>query len=298
MEMHQIKYFLAVACEKHISRAAERCNVSQPSLSRAIRKLEEELGAPLFDRKPSGVELTDLGRQLQPIFRRCLEQAAEAKEKAAAFSGTKSMQLRLGVMTTLYHPQLIGVLAAITQQFPNADVQIIQTGTRRLLDALSESQMEAALFSRPGALDLADAEDITIESLYWERYALCCPQGHRFTAQNSVTLDEARQELLLDLAGQQDVASASARTQGGQETLGRYSLSSQCLAHALVRSGLGCAILPEFSPPGLGVEMRPLHGLEARREVCLGVAAGRQKAPLVAAFVQSLRAAEWMAGSI
>src|SRR5262249_43373613 len=100
MEMHQIRYFLAVAEELNFTRASEKCNVSQPSLSRAIKLLEEELGGPLFHRERSRTHLTELGRMVRPHLATVYEQSHAVKRLSRDFADSK-MPLRLGIMSTI-----------------------------------------------------------------------------------------------------------------------------------------------------------------------------------------------------
>src|SRR5690348_12132600 len=100
MEMHQIRYFLAVAEELNFTRASEKCNVSQPSLSRAVKLLEEELGGPLFHRERSRTHLTELGRMVQPHLATVYEQSRAVKQLSREFADNK-MPLRLGIMSTI-----------------------------------------------------------------------------------------------------------------------------------------------------------------------------------------------------
>src|SRR5262249_26510587 len=101
MEMHQIRYFLALCEELNFTRAAKRCNVSQPSLTRAIRMLEEELGGPLFHRERSNTHLSELGRIVKPYLEQVGREAEEALRQAQDFVRLKQTSLRLGLMCTI-----------------------------------------------------------------------------------------------------------------------------------------------------------------------------------------------------
>src|SRR3954447_12903519 len=101
MEMHQVRYFLAVADELNFTRAAERCHVAQPSLTRAIKLLEEELGGPLFHRERANTHLSELGRMVKPYLERVYGQMQEAKSQALESVRCKKPPLMLGVMCTI-----------------------------------------------------------------------------------------------------------------------------------------------------------------------------------------------------
>jgi LysR family hydrogen peroxide-inducible transcriptional activator len=101
MEMHQVRYFLAVAQELNFSRAAEKCNVSQPSLSRAIQQLEAELGGHLFHRERHLTHLTDLGQMVRPDLETVYNAAVQAKQLSQDLSELKRVPLKLGIMSTI-----------------------------------------------------------------------------------------------------------------------------------------------------------------------------------------------------
>ena len=107
MEMHQVRYFLAVCRTLNFTRAAERCNVAQPSLTRAIQKLEEELGGALFRRERNRTHLTDLGRLMQPHLRALQDASLAASAEAEDYHKLERAPLRLGVMCTIGPARLV-----------------------------------------------------------------------------------------------------------------------------------------------------------------------------------------------
>src|SRR4051812_7712175 len=110
MEMHQVRYFLALCAELNFTRAAERCNVAQPSLTRAIKQLEDELGGALFHRERANPPLSELGRTLKPYLEQVYARAEDAKREARAFAGLKRTPLRLGLMCTIAPGQLLDLV--------------------------------------------------------------------------------------------------------------------------------------------------------------------------------------------
>ena len=113
MEMHQVRYFLAVAQELNFSRAAEKCNVSQPSLSRAIQQLEGELGGPLFHRERHLTHLTELGEMVRPHLETVYEAAVKAKRLSQDLSQQKRVPLKLGIMSTISPDEIVDLIAAL-----------------------------------------------------------------------------------------------------------------------------------------------------------------------------------------
>ena len=118
MEMHQVRYFLAVARALSFTRAAEVCRVSQPALTTAIKKLEAQLGSPLFHREGRQVALTEFGRRMQPHLSQILEQEKAAEAVAKDFRLLNQVPVRLGVMSTIGPMRLAPLLAAFEQQSP------------------------------------------------------------------------------------------------------------------------------------------------------------------------------------
>ena len=118
MEMHQIRYFLAVAETLNFTRAAERCNVSQPALTRAVKTLEDELGGPLFRRERNHSHLTELGRTMHPYLTEMLVQADAAKNRARDFTRLNEVPLSVGIMCTIGPARLLGFMRGFHAKHP------------------------------------------------------------------------------------------------------------------------------------------------------------------------------------
>ena len=113
MELHQIRYFLAVEREQNFTRAAQLCNITQPALTRAIQKLEAETGGKLFHRRHGRAELTELGRAMSPRLEAVIRDVSHAREEALAFIRQRKQRLRLGIMCTVGPDRLIVVAIQI-----------------------------------------------------------------------------------------------------------------------------------------------------------------------------------------
>ncbi len=120
--MHQVRYFLAVAQELNFSRAAERCNVSQPSLSRAIQQLEGELGGQLFHRERHLTHLTDLGQMVRPHLETVYNAAVKAKSLSQDLSQLKRVPLKLGIMSTISPDEIVDLIAALKTRHEGSSV--------------------------------------------------------------------------------------------------------------------------------------------------------------------------------
>src|SRR3712207_176626 len=145
MEMHQVRYFVALRETLNFTRAADRCNVAQPSLTRAIKLLEDELGGPLFRRERANTHLTELGRMVKPHLQQVYEQAQEAKRQAMGFRNLQKVTLRLGVMCTIAPGQLIDLIAGIQSHHPLVELEILDASAQMLQDRLLAGELEVAI---------------------------------------------------------------------------------------------------------------------------------------------------------
>src|SRR5713101_5045672 len=128
MEMHQVRYFLAVADTLNFTRAAEQCHVSQPALTRAIQQLEEELGGLLLRRERKLTHLTDFGQLIEPHLRQLSADAEAAKSTAKRFLNMQQAQIRLGVMCTIGPARFMGFLARFRGANPGCDLTLVGGG--------------------------------------------------------------------------------------------------------------------------------------------------------------------------
>src|ERR671936_2325621 len=132
MEMHQIRYFLAVARELNFTRAAERCNVAQPSLTRTIKLLEDELGGPLFHRERARTHLSELGNMVLPYLTQVYEQTQAVKRQAIDFTRLKHTVLKLGVMCTVSPTQLVELVRALHSRHAGLELQLVDASAAML----------------------------------------------------------------------------------------------------------------------------------------------------------------------
>ncbi len=292
MEMHQIRYFIAVAEERHISRAAERCHVSQPSLSRAIKKLEDELGAALFERKPGRVELTEFGRRIEPHLRQCVEKAASAKSAAVAFLTGRDREIRLGIMSGIFHPNLLTLIQRIESRFNDVEIKVRQGANDTLVTELLDDRLDIVITA---AMCDGWASRTHSEPLYEERYVVIFPPDHRFAGRASVPLEDVLQERLLSgLAnGYRTIEDLPGGTNGTGVPRPFITIESHCVMQAMIAAGAGCAIVPEYVPRQPGIMARPLSGASYSRKVKWLTARGRPHSPLMSHVARLMRSMDW-----
>ena len=149
MELHEIRYFLALSKTLNFTKAAEICNVSQPALTRAIQKMEDELGGLLFSRERGNTHLTELGRMLEPHLTEVLTRTQAAKETAKRFLRLDSAHLKLGVMCTIGPVRFVSFLSRFRADNPGIEITLTEAVPDRLCDLLQKGELDVALVARP-----------------------------------------------------------------------------------------------------------------------------------------------------
>src|SRR5438874_1530362 len=145
LEMHQVRYFLAVAEELNFTRAAEKCNVAQPSLTRAIRQLEAELGGDLFRRERPHAQLTELGERMHPLLKQCYDSALGAKSLASAIKDGEIGSLKLALSHTINLQLLTSHLTELNRIFSRLEVNLLRGTAPEIVELLKSGEAELAI---------------------------------------------------------------------------------------------------------------------------------------------------------
>src|SRR5215472_5625298 len=182
MEMHQVRYFLAVAQELNFSRAAEKCNVTQPSLSRAIQQLEGELGGPLFHRERHLTHLTDLGQMVRPHLETVYNAAVKAKKLSQDLSQLKRVPLKLGIMSTISPDEIVDLIAALKTRYDGLELSLCDANAKDLRERLVAGDLEAVIYALPG--EEIDERTHAIP-LFSEQMVIAVHQGHRLARERA-----------------------------------------------------------------------------------------------------------------
>src|SRR5262245_1964391 len=152
MEMHQVRYFLAAVSELNFTKAAEKCNVSQPSLTRAIKQLEDELGGDLFRRERPHAQLTELGLRMQPLLKQCYEAAMGARSLASAMKGGELGVLRLALSHTVDLGVLIVQLTELKKHFSALEMKLLRGTAPEIVELMKKGEAELAIAGDVGEL--------------------------------------------------------------------------------------------------------------------------------------------------
>jgi len=274
METHQLRYFLAVAQTGRFTSAARQCNVSQPSLSIQIAKLEDELGGVLFERGKKQAKLTARGEVFLPRAKAILEQMESAKEDAKALSGLTLGKVTLGCMPTTGAHLLPPILTAFRKGYPKIEVHLKEESSPDLARDLEIGEIELAIMDEAGIRPGLDHQTILTEELL-----LALPLKHRYAGKKYLHLKRMADEpfilmktghgfrqITLDLYRKVGLEPKVVFESGGIETV-----------QALVAAGLGISLVPQMVAKYPGVVYSRLAQIRAHRTLSL---AWRKKAPL------------------
>src|SRR4051794_30984192 len=192
MTLTELRYIVAVARERHFGRAAEACFVSQPTLSVAVKKLEEELGVALFERGQGEVSITPAGRQIVEQAQRVLEESARIREIAAAGRDPLSGPLRLGAIYTIGPYLLPKLIPILRRAAPAMPLHIQENFTHRLAESLKNGDVDVILIALP-----FDEPGIATRAVYDEPFLVAVPKGHPWEGRKRITSEELTKESLL-----------------------------------------------------------------------------------------------------
>ncbi|WP_454294826.1 LysR family transcriptional regulator [Salana multivorans] len=247
MNLDQLRGFAEVARTGHFTRAARRLNLAQPSLSRQIATLENELGVELFHRARGNVTLTAAGEHLLPLARRMLADAEKARSEMAELAGLQRGRVRLGATPTLCTSLVVEVLADLRERYPGIDIEILERGSRSLIEALLEGALDLALIvtsvSSGAARAVLESEPVLSERLVVVSSA---QRADTFAGQSAVTLAALARLPQIAFPESYDLRSAVDAALASQELTPVVAVEGAEMDAALrfVERGLGVAVVP------------------------------------------------------
>jgi len=250
MTLTELKYIVAVARAKHFGHAAEACFVAQPTLSVAIKKLEDELGVTLFERGGSEVSVTPLGAQIVAQAERVLEQTAAIKELAKQNKDPLAGPLRLGVIYTIGPYLLPPLVKNLIDNVPQMPLVLQENYTHKLLELLRQGELDAAIVALP-----LPEHGMSMQTLYDEPFVVAMPRTHPWAKRREIPADDLKLETMLLLGAGHcfrdqvlevcpEMARYSSPGNGMQRTFEGSSLET--IRH-MVASGIGLTVLPRAS---------------------------------------------------
>ena len=286
MNLRNLKYIVTVADTRHFGKAAERCFVSQPTLSGQIKKLEEELGVAIFERSNRSVEITPVGRNIVIYARQIMEQADAIVQYASAHQDPLAGALQIGAMPTLSPYLMPLILVPLKKRYPQMKMVLSEELTDTLLNRLHNYEIDAALLATP-----VDDPELVSMPLFDEPFWVAYPSKHRFYTRDKITRRDLDKENILLLSEGHCLASQAMevlhikerQSQGEMADLRATSLETLI---QLVKADFGVTLVPALAmrgswTSGSGVVAQPLKAPGASRRISLVY---RRSFPRVAAL--------------
>jgi len=291
MNLRDLRYLVALADERHFGRAAERCFVSQPTLSAQIRKLEEYLGVPLVERQPKRVSLTETGRKIVERARRVLQESDAIVEIARTDRDPLSGPLKLALIPTVGPYLLPHVAGRLRRDVPRLKLMLYEYRTAPLLDKLNTGELDLGIVALPVPLDGLESAE-----LYDEPFALAVPASHPLAQRDRLRVDDLKGETLLlledghCLRDQALEVCSRVRLSESQD----YRATSLETLRQMVAAGHGITLLPELasnSPVGAarGLKIKPVGKPVPSRTIGAIWRKSTTRGPAIEAVVETIR---------
>ena len=291
MEMHQVRYFLAVAEELNFSRAAAKCNVSQPSLSRAIQLLEGEFGGQLFRREHSRTHLSDLGKMIRPHLETVYNAAKKAKDLSSDVTKMQRTPFKLGIMSTISPNEIVDLIAALEARYEGLELRLCDASAADLRKRLLVGDLEVVIYALPGE----EADERThVQPLFSEQMVIAVNRQHRLANEVGFPVKELNGEHYIhrmncEFAGYAD----HILQEKGVTCTPTFWSERDDWTLAMVAAGLGFAFMPANSVNHPDVVGIPVIEPEFWRQVNLVTVRGRPYSPGVGALVREAMRKKW-----
>jgi DNA-binding transcriptional LysR family regulator len=292
MELHQIRYFLALSDLLNFTAAAAACNVSQPALSRAISRLEDELGGALFRRERKLTHLTDFGRAVLPALRDCYAANVSAKELARDFHKEGHAPLRIALSRTFEIEPLSRLMIELERAFPKIEIELFRGTAREITERLRNGEAEIAV-----AGQLTEEWDrIESRKLYEQNFGLLIHRDHRLASARLIELRQLAEERLLGrIDCQVTRALREMLASSGANRLLGYEVGGLDDIRALVGANLGVGVWPVGSGPLPDLLVSYIDGYPMSRWIQIYTVFGRQRSSAAQTMIKLLRANDWSA---
>jgi DNA-binding transcriptional LysR family regulator len=290
MEMHQIRYFLAVAHTLNFTRAAEECNVAQPSLTRGIRQLEGEFGGDLFRRERPHAQLTELGHRMMPLLRQCYESALSARALADAIKKGEVGSLRLALSATIDPSLVTSHVVELGKLFNNLDLRLLRGTADDVLEYLKRGEVELGI-----AGPMKEQWDrLDSWPLLTELFDLGAASQHRVAQNPTIALDNLREERLMIRTYCESTEGLLNLLRERMFDLARlHEVSAEADLMSLLEAGFGVAFVPNSTKTGPTLARIQVVDVKLERTIYLYGVAGRQRTAVAGAMMKMLRAYDW-----
>jgi len=289
MEMHQLEYLIAIAEEGSFTKAAERLLIAQPSLSQQIKKLEQEVGRPLFDRLPRGVVLTEAGFRLVEHARRAMSEMNDGKRKVAEIGDQVAGSLAVGAIPTIAPFLLPAAVSAFLRRWPGVAFTVIEDVTAKLLDGLERGELDLAIMSSAEHLPTIHLETVATEPLL-----LVVAKGHRLARRREVVWPDVEEERFLVLQDMHCLTGQVLQFCGAHGARPRIAARGAQLSTiaAMVSAGLGVSMVPKMFRDADSASDRaylPFAQPGPTRDLCLAWSLRRYRTNAARALAETVR---------
>src|SRR5215468_8525530 len=266
MEMHQVRYFLAVARALNFTRAAEECNVAQPSLTRAIRQLEAEFGGDLFRRERPQAQLTELGLRMHPLLRQCYESALGARSLASSLKSGEVGSLRLALSHSIDLALITPQLQELKQHFNRLEFKFMRGASAEIAEYLKNGQAELAIAS-----DLGDTwERLDAWPLFTETFQLMVSGKHYLADRQPIDIVDLRAERLLVRTYCEHTGRLAELLREREIDVDHaHEIASERDLMTLLDANMGFAVVPRSAEAPDTLVRSPIAGVDMRRTVYL-----------------------------
>jgi len=286
MEFHQVKYFLTVCETLNFTAAAEICNVTPPSLTKGIKKLETELGGELFRRERSRTHQTELGRLMHPILSKCFEGARQAMEVAQAFSSGEQARIRIGICESVEIDRITDALCELVNDTPAIELSIRRDQNNALFASMENGEVDFAIGPEPSR----KWDRLNSWHLFEEPFAAFAGAESEHAGLQSFPLAGiAGQTLLSEPFCPYNEALHFHLEEQNIEPRAVHTTTSRSDTFSFLRRNLGIAIMPFQTTTSPDIRAIPIPDLDLTCTVSIHTVAGRQYSPAGAAFARIIK---------
>lgn len=289
MELHQVRYFLAVASTLNFTRAAEMCNVTQPALTKGVQKLEQELGGQLIYRERHLTNLTDLGKAVLPMLERAQASTEAVRRHARQFQQKEVASLAIGLAPSISAALVLEPIAEVRKFVPSLHVELREETAEDLIELLLQGEINAALV---GDINEKPAR-IDDWSLFSERYVALLAPSHQLADLSVITVESLREATILDRSNCDVVPKFQHLLFPGAPPPQNHRSGRDMHLQHLAAAGFGIVLAPEHMPRLPSLRALPIEGDPVWREVHLLTVQGRRYSPALDAFVKVARLSDW-----
>jgi DNA-binding transcriptional LysR family regulator len=291
MELRQLRYLVALAEERHFTRAAAREHIAQPALSQQIRRLEDEIGLPLVQRTTRRVVITEAGELLVARARRILSEVDAAHSEMEGLRGVQTGHVTVGAMHTMGPVDVALVLAIFYKRHPDVELTVREQSSEELAEMLRVDELDLAFLS---VTERIESHELGLHQLVSEELVVALPREHRLGKRRRVRIAELADDEFISFREGSRLREllVSAGRQAGFEPRVKLESNESERIRRLVARGLGVAILPrsDAEGPGADVALATLIEPALTRDITLAWRAGRRHAPAAAEFLELARA--------